>query len=85
MVICERDAEEWLAGGAAENVRIDELLVFVVLLVDAGLESNEAVGFVLVESGVDGPGLGDELMELERQDRVARPGLHEGLVDGTDP
>jgi hypothetical protein len=48
-------------------------LVFVVLLVDSGFEGDEAVGFVLIEGGVNGARLGDELVEFERQDGVARP------------
>ena len=64
-----------MASGAAEDVGVDAFLVLVVLLVNAGFEGDEAVGFVLIESGVDGASLGDELVKLEGQDGVAGPCL----------
>ena len=74
-----------MASGAAEDVGVDALLVFVVLLVNPGFERDEAVGFVLIEGRVDGTGLGDELMEFKRQNCVPRPLFHQRLIDGTDP
>ena len=72
--VCEGDAQEGLAGGATEDIGVDPFFVLVVLLVDARFEGNEAAGFVLVEGGVDGAGLGDELMEFEWQDSLSKFG-----------
>ncbi len=79
------ETQKCLAGGAAEHVRVDKLLIFVILLIDPGFQGNKAVIFVLVEGGVNGTGLGDELVELERQNSVPRSCFHEGFIDRANP
>ena len=70
--------------GSAEDVGEDGLVLAVVMFVDTRLESDEPF-LALVERRVDRPGLSDELMELEWQERIARASFLNELVDGTYP
>ena len=84
MIADADDADEGLPAGAAEDVREDRLLAVVVVLEYPRLQRYEAVA-ILIQRGVDRTGLGDELVELERQNGVAFAAGLESLVDLTDP
>jgi len=84
-IVDEGNAQKRLASGAAEDVWVNALLVFVVLLVYPRFKGYEALGLILVKSRIDGTGLGDKLMKLKGQNCVPRPLFHELLIDETDP
>src|SRR5262249_51993168 len=79
-----RDANKRVASRTAEHTGEDGLLIRLVLFVDPRFQRDEP--FVpLVERCVDRTSLGNELVQLERENRVAETRLTEILVALADP
>ena len=73
-----------MTAGPAEHVGEDRLFIRLILFVQAGFKGNEAV-VVLVEGRVDRTGLGDELVQLEGEQRIALTRLLQADIGDTDP
>ena len=68
----------------AENIGVDRLFVFFILLVDAGLQCDKAV-FILIERRINRTRLRNELVQLVGQYCVSLPSLLQLLVRAADP
>ena len=77
------NTDERVSGSPAEDVGEDGRAL-VVVFVNPGLEGDESP-FALVERRVDRSGLGNELMELERQERVPRSSFLNEAIDRAHP
>jgi hypothetical protein len=73
-----------MAAGAAEYVGEDRFLGAILDAIDPRLQGDEAV-LVLVQRGVDRPGLGDELVQFEGQQGVALAAVLQTLIGQADP
>lgn len=73
-----------MSAGTRKHIGVDQFFVVIIHFINTRFECDEAI-LVLIKRGINGAGLGNKLVQLERQLGVTLAARLCLLIDGADP